>query len=98
MSNKYAALFEDEDDMFLGSPESKFNDVIFNANRNIAINELNSMVRKLAMMEILLEDKYDAEALEDKLRAMALVEAEAVESKAKSLYVELTGNVLCQSE
>ena len=95
---KYSALFEDEDDIFLGSPESKFNDVIFNANRNIAINEISSMVRKLAMMELLLEERFDAEALEDKLRAMALVEADAVEEKAKSLYIELTGNVLCQSE
>jgi len=95
---KYSALFEDEDDIFLGSPESKFNDIMFNANRNIATNELNSMVKKLAMMEILLADKYDAEELEKKFRSMALVEAEAVEEKSKSIYVELTGNILCQSE
>lgn len=95
---KYSALFEDEDDIFLGSPQSKFEDIMFNANRNIAINELNSMVQKIAMLEMLLEDKYDAEELEKKLRAMALVESEAVEQKAKSIYIELTGNVLCQSE
>jgi len=95
---KYSALFEDEDDIFLGSPESKFNDIMFNANRNIAINELNAMVKKMAMMEMLLADKFDAEELEKKLRAMALVEAEAVDAKTKSIYIELTGNILCQSE
>ena len=96
--NKYSALFEDADDIFLGSPESKFNDTMFNANRNIAINELNSMVRRLAMMEMLLSDQFDPEKLDEKLRAMDLVEAEAVEAKAKSIYIELTGNILCQSE
>lgn len=95
---KYSALFEDEDDIFLGSPQSKFEDTMFNANRNVAINELNSMVQKIAMLEMLLEDKYDAEELEKKLREMTLVESEAVETKAKSIYIELTGNILCQSE
>lgn len=95
---KYSALFEDEDDIFLGSPKSKFEDIMFNANRNIAINELNAMVEKIAMLEMLLEDKYDAEELDKKLRSMALLESEAVEKKAKSIYIELTGNVLCQSE
>ena len=27
MSNKYAALFEDEDDIFAGTPESKYWDI-----------------------------------------------------------------------
>ena len=28
-------LFEDEDDLFMGSPKSKFIDIIYNANRNV---------------------------------------------------------------
>ena len=95
---KYSALFEDEDDIFLGSPQSKFNDIMFNANRNIAINELNAMVEKIAVLEMLLADQYDSEELEKKVKTMALVDSEIVEAKAKSIYIEITGNILCQSE
>jgi hypothetical protein len=33
--SKYSALFEDEDDVFLGSPTSKLMDIIFNANNDV---------------------------------------------------------------
>ena len=32
---KYAALFEDADDVFLGSPRSKFLEIVYIANRNL---------------------------------------------------------------
>ena len=33
-------LYEDEDDFFVGSPRSKFFDILFNANRDLVENAL----------------------------------------------------------
>jgi len=95
--NKYSALFEDEDDIFLGSPESKFMDVLFNANNDVVRGELGAFVRKVATMEMIIEEhvnkdidvaikRYDAEHLGE------------AEEQAKNLFIELMGNILSRSE
>jgi len=93
----YAALFEDEDDIFGGSPRSKFMDVVFNANNDIVRQELENFIEKVAVMELMLEEKIggDVDSAIESYRATHLDEANA---KAKSLYVELMGAVLSQSE
>ena len=93
----YAALFEDEDDIFGGSPKSKFMDVVFNANNDIVRQELENFIEKVAVMELMLEEHVgeDIDRAVDSYRATHLDDAS---TKAKSLYVELTGTVLSQSE
>ena len=54
--SKYSALFEDEDDIFSGSPKSRLMDVIFNANNDIVRNELAFFIERVATLEILLEE------------------------------------------
>ena len=94
----YDALFEDEDDIFGGSPRSKFIDVIYNANRNIAEGELQRLIERMAVMELALSKTMDEETLERTLKQLQFEEADAVNTIAKSLYIESTGNVLSQSE
>jgi len=93
----YAALFEDEDDIFGGSPRSKFMDVVFNANNDIVRQELENFIEKVAVMELILEEKVgdDIDGAVSQYRATHLDE---VATKTKSLYVELMGAVLSQSE
>jgi len=93
----YAALFEDEDDIFGGSPRSKLMDVIFNANNDIVRQELENFIEKVAVMELMLEEHVgeDIDAAVAQYRATHLDEAA---EKTKSLYVELMGAVLSQSE
>ena len=91
-------MFEDEDDIFTGSPRSKFLDVIFNANRNIAQEELVRLVERMAAMELLLEDQMDEAALEKEINRIRFERSDAVDEVTKSLYIESMGNVLSQSE
>jgi hypothetical protein len=95
--NKYAALFEDDDDIFLGSPKSKFLDVVFNANNNLVKDELASIVERMAAMEILLDEKVGGE-WERQLATNDYSRRSEVDEKAKSLYIEYTGNVLSKNE
>ncbi len=41
--SKFAALLEDEDDIFLGSPKSGIFDVVFNANNDVVRSELEEI-------------------------------------------------------
>jgi len=95
--NKYAALFEDDDDIFLGSPKSKFLDIVFNANRNLVKDELARIVDRMAALEMLLDEKL-GEDWERQLATRDYDRRSEVEEKAKSLYIEYTGNVLSSNE
>ena len=90
-------IFEDEDDIFMGSPKSKFLDIIFNANRGLVDAELERIIERMAVLELMLNAE-DAEALEKKIAQYAFENLDEVESKVKSLYIESMGNVLTQSE
>ncbi len=94
---KYAALFEDADDVFLGSPRSKFLDIVYTANRNLVEEQLDKMVAKMAQMEILLEDKmgdhWDRDLVTNTFERSA-----EIEQKIKSLYIEFTGEIVTRNE
>ncbi|WP_345971086.1 DUF2018 family protein [Sulfurimonas sp. HSL1-6] len=94
----YEALFEDEGDMFSGSPRSKFMDVIFNANRSVAEGELQRLIERLAAMEKILSESMDDATLERTIKQLQFEEADTINAMAKELYIESMGNVLSQSE
>ncbi len=90
-------IFEDEDDIFMGSPKSKFLDVVFNANRGVAEFELERIMERMAILEMMLNIE-DVEAFEKNISQYAWENKDAVETKVKSLYIESMGNVLTQCE
>ncbi|WP_297441701.1 DUF2018 family protein [Sulfurimonas sp.] len=96
MSN-YAALFEDEDDIFGGSPRSKFMDVVFNANNDVVRMELEKFVEKVAAMELMLEEQI-GEDIDTAVSRYKSAHLDEVDTKTKSIFVELMGAVLSQSE
>lgn len=90
-------IFEDEDDIFMGSPKSKFLDIVFNAHRGLVDAELERIIERMAVLELML-DVEDSDALEKKISQYAFENLDEVQTKVKSLYIESMGNVLTQSE
>lgn len=90
-------MFEDEDDVFMGSPKSKFMDVVFNANNDVVRSELEKFIEKVAAMELLIEKHIDEDVETQVLRHISSNRDE-VETKAKSLYMELMGEIVTRSE
>lgn len=90
-------LFEDEDDVFTGSPKSKFMDIVFNANNDVVRHELDKFITKVAAMEMLLEERLEND-LDEEVRRFSFTNSMDVDTKAKSLYVELMGAIVTQSE
>ncbi len=90
-------IFEDEDDMFMGSPESKLMDIMFNANNDVVRFDLTNFIRKRAAMELILEkelgDDYD-----EIVTKLMVTNRDEVETKMKSLCIELMGEIVSKSE
>ncbi|WP_457750039.1 DUF2018 family protein [Sulfurimonas sp.] len=93
----YSALFEDEEDIFGGSPRSKFMDVVFNANNDIVRQELENFIEKAATMELMLEEQLN-EDIDSAITRYKNSHLDAVNTKTKSIFVEIMGSILSQSE
>jgi len=96
--NKYSALFEDEDDVFLGSPESKFMDVLFHANNGVVRKELGDFIRKVSTMEMIMEEQMGHNDIDQVVRRYDAEHFGEAEENAKSIFIELMGKILTQNE
>ena len=94
---KYEALFEDEQNIFGGTPKSKFMDVVFTANNDVVQFELATFIEKVAAMELMLE-KYVEQDIDTAIRQFQYENSMECESKAKSLFIELSGAIVSKSE
>jgi hypothetical protein len=90
-------LFEDEDDIFMGSPKSKFMDVVFNANNDRVRVELENFINKFAAMELMLS-QHVSDDIYNEIEKFKILNADNIENKTKSLYIEMMGEILSQSE
>jgi len=95
--SKFSALFEDEDDVFLGSPVSKLMDIIFSANNDVVRFDLENFIRQRAAMEILLEESAGEDYYE-KIKILEAQRSSDIETRTKSLAIELTGEIVSKSE
>ena len=91
---KYEALFEDEDNIFGGSPESKYHDIANQANDEIVKDEFNKIVQKFAIMEAMLREQYEDNELDRKITQYSIEKSVEVENMKKGLYIEFTGNIV----
>ena len=93
--NKYEALFEDEDNIFGGTPASKFHDIANQANEEIVKDEMSKIIEKYAYMEMILskDKEYDFDVFKD-FEMFKLENSMELEEKKKSLYIEFTGNIV----
>jgi hypothetical protein len=92
--SKYEALFEDEDNIFGGTPESKYHDIANNANDEIVKDEFNKIIQKFAIMEALLREKFDGDDLDKMIANYGFENSVEVENMKKGLYIEFTGNIV----
>ena len=88
---------EDEDDIFMGSPQSKFFDIVKNASQEVVSDELDKIIEKYAVMEMLLsQDKGEEFDLNKMLNQYAFENADEVAKMKKGLYMEFTGEIICR--
>lgn len=94
MNNKYEALFEDEDDIFGGTPSSKFWDIANQSSSDLVKDVFDGIFEKMAVMEYFLEQ--NGIDIDNKIKSFVLEHNEYVQMKKKSFYVEYTGEIVCR--
>jgi hypothetical protein len=88
---------EDEDDIFMGSPKSKFFDVSREASKDIVEEEIDKIVEKLAVLEMIISEGKDENFdINDFIKEYTLENYEKVKAMKKGLYVEFTGEIICR--
>lgn len=93
---KFEALFEDEENIFGGTPRSKFWDIANQASDEVVQDEFDKIIAKYAMMEKFLEDHISDEELETKMSQYEIENSMELEHHKKSLYVAFTGDIVCR--
>ena len=91
---KYDALFEDEADVFAGSPQSKFWDIVKVANDDLVKDQMDVLLEKFAVMETLLTKQHGEEKLNQIINEYTFENSEEIEFNKKSTYLEFAGEVI----
>jgi len=96
--SKWEALFEDEDNMFGGTPQSKYWDIATQANDEIVKDEFDKILEKYAAMELVLRKLHDDddERIDRALSKYIFENSKEVENHKKGLYIEFTGEIVCR--
>jgi len=89
----------DEDDVFVGSPRSKFYDIIHTANKNLVADEIDMLIERYLVLEIMAEQKgVDVDNIHNIAKSYCVSNASEVESRKMSLYMDLTANIVTRNE
>lgn len=92
--SKYDALFEDEDDIFGGTPKSKYWDISKQISEDLMQCEFDDVVMRLAVMEKMLMKIHDEEMLDRIIKNYYYENTDEIEVLKKSMYMELAGKLI----
>jgi hypothetical protein len=92
--NKFDALFEDEDDIFGGSPKSKYWDISNQISKDLMQAEFDDVIMRLAVMEKMLMEIHDEEMLDQIIKNHYFENMDEIEVLKKSMYMELAGKLI----
>ena len=94
MSAKFAALFEDEDDIFSGTPASRYWDINKQVSEDLMHDDFDQIVERIAVMEALLAQTHEYESLDQIIKNYVVMNPSEVEELKKSVYMELGGKLI----
>jgi hypothetical protein len=92
--SKFDALFEDEGDIFGGSPKSKYWDISNQISKDLMQDEFDHVIMRMAVMEKMLMKIHDEEMLDNIIRNYYYENTDEIEVLKKSLYMELAGKLI----
>ena len=80
---------EDDDDIFFGSPKSKFFDILEQTHRDLVEDEIDNVIEKLAILELIIsQDKDEDFDINSYLEEFKEKNEEDVNSMKKGLSME----------
>lgn len=92
-------MFLEEDELFGGTPEKKYFDILFVANRNLVEDNLTGLIDHTAALEMLLEDILgeDKDILE-LTKNYIFKNQDKINERRKNLMIEGMGDIVSRNE
>jgi len=91
---KFDALFEDEEDIFGGSPVSKYWDIHDQLSKDLIKDEFDKIVERLTAMEQLLAEVHEYEDLDKIVERYCLSKFSEIQEMKKNTYLDLAGKLI----
>lgn len=91
---KFDALFEDEDGLFGGTPQSRYWDIFHQLSKDLAEDEFDVIMGRMAAMEMMLMEHIPEEELNRTVDRHVIMNSMDVEARKKSLYMEYAGRLI----
>jgi len=85
---------EDENDIFSGTPKSKFWDIANQANDEVFKEVFDLIVERHAIMEQIIQENSLDDELEKALKTKPLSEFDKLENHKKGLYMDFTTEIV----
>lgn len=86
---------EDDDDIFFGSPKSKFFDIMEQTHRDLLEDELDKFFEKLAVLELIVAQGKDEDFdINSFLQDFKNENQDEVNSMKKGLYMEVSSEII----
>jgi len=79
------------------SPKDKFFEIMYHANKNLVIEELENVFKRLAALEVLAEDCYGDE-VEKKINEVIFNRSNDLENAEMDFYIHTMANILTKNE
>jgi hypothetical protein len=92
--SRFEALFEDESDIFGGTPQSKYWDIAKQVSEDLYQFDFDEIITKIAVMEKMLMQQHDEEELNRIIDTYALMNQNEIDLHKKSLYMEYAGRLI----
>jgi len=79
------------------TPKEKFFEIMYHANKNLVIEELEDVFKRLAALEILAEDCYGDE-VDQKINEVVFNRSSELEEVENDFYIHTMSNILTKNE
>jgi len=79
------------------TPKEKFFEIVFHANRNLVIEELEDVFKRLAALEIIAEECL-GEEVDLKINEIVFTRSGELEEMENDLYIHSMSNILTKNE
>jgi hypothetical protein len=92
-------MFLEDDDLFGGSPEKKYFDIMFNANQNLVGYYMTTNLEKIIAMEYMLKEQLGEDIDIDKLVLnFKMSNEELMHNELTNAYIADMGDIVSQNE
>ena len=88
----------DDDDYMVTTPKENFFQIARTANENIVELEVDKLIERLAVAEKILEEKGLEEEFEKLLYTLPATDAQELDDRKNSLYIETVGAIVSKCE